>query len=238
MNGIGYVWIIRVFLLMALIAPLLFQLSRKVEDNYAFLGLIALIYLFYETLNYFFVTTGFFIIDIIVTYFIFYLLSYGCIFALGLRLPSLNNKSINLLIMLFLMIFLGLLLFNYSGSFLPTQLHKYPPRIYYISYATLMSLSLYKLLSTKYIFAFNNSIITFISSSTIWIYLWHILIIFLWNHFMKFLPTWLDNFVLMFLVVLSSALTITYIQKRTFQKVLSWELNPQYKEVISIIFLK
>lgn len=49
-GGVGYVWIIRVFLLIALISPAILMLKKKVKNNWIFLLLISLIYWGYENL--------------------------------------------------------------------------------------------------------------------------------------------------------------------------------------------
>ena len=71
-----------------------------------------------------------------------------------------------------------------TGSFVSTQLYKYPPTIYYLSYAFFAINAVF--LAVKDI-NLNNAlvrlIIVWLSSNSLWIYLWHIFAFYIWRHF-------------------------------------------------------
>ena len=104
---------------------------------------------------------------------------YAVLFALGLRIPQLNIRQMIIFMLLAFTAFAvaGSILWNASGAFVPTQEFKYPPSIYYLSYALGVSLLLWMvsdniLVLVKQLNIYNP--IMFIAQNTIWIYLWHI----------------------------------------------------------------
>ena len=108
---------------------------------------------------------------------------------------------------LFTFIVSGYLIYLNTGMFQPTQIMKYPPTIYYISYALFVSFLLFSIF--KRINLKQNRFIKFCSKSSLWIYLWHIL-------FLTIIPIILGelNWVLNYIIVLICSIGITYIQNR------------------------
>ncbi|MBH9579207.1 acyltransferase family protein [Inhella proteolytica] len=178
-GGIGYLWILRVFLCVALLAPWLQRWSQATASDAQFLGQLA--------------------VAAAVTQAVWLLaqpelqglalaalregvqvLSYAALFAVGLRLPRLQALGRRLLLG-----FAGALavaVFTYQlatlGSLQPTQLHKYPPQLPYLAYALLVSLALY--FSAPRVVAClpegtrRRALLDFCAQNSIWIYLWHI----------------------------------------------------------------
>ncbi|MGB6170259.1 MAG: acyltransferase [Geitlerinemataceae cyanobacterium] len=197
LDGIGYVWVIRVFLIIAVLSPGLLKLSQSIQENkkklYGAIG----IFLFYECVatwvenwdtsdiykniavvpgTLFYITQ-----NILIGKILFYAIAYSFVFLIGIWLRDLSRKSTQVLSRVFGLIFfiLGLLYFLNEGEFIRTQDYKYPPQLYYLSYALFMAILLYlgidylhkkQKLSNRYI----NQWIVFISSSSLWVYLWHI----------------------------------------------------------------
>jgi len=236
-SGIGYVWVIRVFILVALIAPFLSELNEKIDRDIEYFIILLTIYFFYELIYFFYRGTEIYVLDLIIKYFLFYLLPYGCLFGFGLRLPNLDNKSIFLLTIISLVVFMVETILNYSTHFVPTQQYKYPPRVYYLSYSLFALLSLYLLLNNTAPKIFNNSIHSFVSSSSIWIYLWHILFIYIWDFSIFFRPIWTNSFIIKFTIVLFLAIAATYLHK-TLAKIFIQKINSKNKEIFSAVFLK
>ncbi|AFZ25608.1 acyltransferase family protein [Cylindrospermum stagnale PCC 7417] len=251
LNGIGYVWIIRVFTLVALFASLLLSLYRFSKSESRFLALLSLIYLGYELL--FNLTQRFNlpsrILSSLVKDYLFYLMPYGCLFGLGMTLSKLRGRKILFIFGIFLTIFLLLAGYFYyrQGHFVSTQVFKYPPRIYFISYGVFMSLLSFFVVdkfSLKYnLSAKNNALITgitFISASSLWIYLWHIFFVYYWQTLvMEHLPKFRGSFVIDFLVVTLGAISVTYLQKKVISGVVKktrFGQNNSY--LLSILFLK
>ena len=236
-GGIGYVWIIRVFLLIAIIAPFLLNLHRKLNNIALFLAIIVIIYISYEFFIPIFLQSqasavantprsffGIILNNILISQFILLLIPYGCLFALGMVIEQIKNRSI-LIVSLFFGVIFFLLAYHYyaqSESFVLAQAYKYPPRLYYVSYGIFSSLLLY--LSAKLIFAniaIRNILLTFkfdqilifLSDSSLWIYLWHIFVLYYWRLFFKELgiPLYI---VPQFLIVTLISLLIVIFQKR------------------------
>lgn len=239
-SGIGYVWIIRVFILMAIIAPLLLKIHNLLDSNAKYFIAVFIFYVIYELIFHIYRNTGIYVLDIIINNFFFYIVPYGFLFSLGLRLPTLDKKSILIISYIFLSLFIGLLFFNYSSHFVSTQLYKYPPRLYYLSYAIFVSLNLYLLSnSQKLSNIFKSNFLLFMSSSSMWIYLWHILFVYCWNWTVPFRPAWTNNFMIMFCFVVVLATTATKIQKHFISKLtFSPKISQKTIKLLSIIFLK
>ena len=137
LTGVVNVWVIRVFVLIALIAPALVQMNRQVRSHTRYLSLLGAMYLGYELVL--FATKPY--IDSpageIVESTVLYLIPYALVFAVGLRLPALpRNQVLRLTVGSFAVCsVVGVLLSAVSGHFVFTQEFKYPPALYYLSYA-------------------------------------------------------------------------------------------------------
>src|SRR5579883_315771 len=251
LNGIGYVWIVRVFTLVALFANLLLKLYKFCKSEARFLALLAVIYLCYEILLDFTQHHNLHnaIISSLVNDYFFYLLSYGCLFGLGITLPKLQTKTILLVSGIFFILFLGCAVYYYHrlGHFVSNVDFKYPPRLYYVSYGIFASLLAFVIVSKLY-YKYNLGdkgnilikIIIFISSSTLWIYLWHIFFVYYWqNLIIKYLPNFASQFILAFLVVTLGAIAVTYVQKAAISRVIiKTRFGQKNSELLSILFLK
>lgn len=196
-DGIGYVWVIRVFLIIAVLSPWLLTVSPSIlKTRKRVLGAIALFLLYeglatcldnwdqseiYKNAGIISGTLFYLIENILVGKFLFYTIAYSFVFVIGIGLPSLRQRSAMLVSGIFgtLSLILGIYYSFNEGEFIRTQEYKYPPQLYYLSYALCISIFLYVLidylqkqqkLSNRYI----NQFIVFVSSSSLWIYLWHI----------------------------------------------------------------
>lgn len=223
-------------MLIAIVSPLLIELRRKFKQDFAFLGLLAIIYWGYELLLWISKTIpkpeiDNLLVDLLVNnlfFFIFlfnilfYILPYGCVFCLGLVLEKLNSIKVFCLGIFFLAIF-GILAYYYyslNGEFIPTQAYKVLPRLYYISYGLSISLFLYLLVGKIESFLVNshqrNSFfsesIIFISSSTLWIFLWHLV-------GLQYIDIWsmifpkASHYLIRYIIVLLSSIFLTWLHK-------------------------
>jgi len=221
-GGIGYVWVIRVFILVALILPPLSATYQKVGKK-KFLAILLLIYLLNEILSqiYPYLHLGsYHTIDQIFKNIIFYLLPFGCVAGLGIAIKDLDRHYLKNLATFFGMIFIAiaLIIFNTNGQFVPTQSFKYPPHAYYLSYALFVSTLLY-LWSISQSFAkiFDNKFIAFVGASSLWIYLWQILFLKLWylTGFGKEQPL---VFLIEYIIVIVLSLATVWLQKKAVSK--------------------
>lgn len=242
--GIDFVWIIRVFVLVAIVSPLLLKFKQRCAGTLYFPIAILGLYTLYEfwltnlngaiekwlsipvnsatgrsILNY---ASGA-IREIWVYQILFFLLPYACLFAVGMMFPNLKNRSIFAIFLIFLGIFLALTS-EFGGAMVPLQTYKYPPRIYYLSYGIAISSFLYWGLTwldrtfPKFLSTSNplTSGLVFFSSSTLWIYLWHDVFLrySFYVHKFLFLPDFFWKFPFQFLLVVILSVGITYLQKQ------------------------
>jgi fucose 4-O-acetylase-like acetyltransferase len=226
-SGIGYVWVIRVFILVSLIAPFVL-IYDKFPDNTqkkAFIT-VFIVYVLYEILLRYIPNSDQPFINVMLNDILYTAIPYGCIFFLGTRLYAMSGKSMLATSMIFLFLFAAyaFLLYKLNGHIIPTQKFKYPPTAYYISYAMFASIGLYWLSQTNiYPHIPGKDYMAFLGRSSMWIYLWHILILYLisWSHISI-------NFVLKYLVVLGAAVLIAMAQMILLKKVLI-SINSQEK---------
>ena len=102
---------------------------------------------------------------------------------------------------------------------------KYPFRIYYLGYAIGMNGLLVLLFrNDRLTRIFNNRLVTFISSHSLWIYLWHIL-------FVTISPSDLEWW-LRFAGVLLSSLVITFAQTQLVNWLEAKHIAPFFTDVL------
>lgn len=216
LEGIGYVWIIRVFLMVALTAPLLYRIHIHISNHLQYLGTLLALYVTYEVCLFYslpYINSGLGQKISLVTH---YLVPYSLIFALGLRIPDLSTR-INLSIMVSAAIIyaaLAIILFYDNGYIVTTWQYKYPPSAYYFSFA--LSGSLFCWIFGSYIwqiiqrFKRFKTILLFIAQNSLWIYLWHIPIV----DFLKM------HFVIEYIIVFLGAVSLTYVQVYIVQNII------------------
>ncbi len=223
-NGIGYVWIIRVYILCALTVPIIYELSKKIS-NHKMWFIILLIYIAYEIL---YLTVG--NSNLILKYIIYYIIPYGflCTF-IGMNLKEWDSKKVLKFAILFIAIFVIIAVTKtlLGGVFQPISKEKYPPTLYYLSYGIGITLLLYYLIGKKNIFnikvKLNKPFIIFVSTHTMWIYLWHIFYLTCINYTLNNIH-WLVKYVA---IVIASIIT-TYVQSKLVNKI-------KYKFIRSIL---
>lgn len=230
-SGIGYVWIIKVFILVAMISPLIFKLHTKISSHKKYFLLLALIFIIYEFLRYLslpYIQNG---AGKAISYITHYIVPYGVVFAVGLRIPLLKNVQIKYIsivcFLLFAITAVGLYLFY--GHFVPTQNYKYPPSIYYFSYALFVSCTLWyysKEIEAIFSKIKIEKVITFMAHNSIWIYLWHIPIVKYFN----------AHFLIKYIVVISLATLLAFMQVYFVKKIITKLSSETLKKNIKILF--
>lgn len=182
LSGIGFVWVIRVFLLVALLAPAINQFNRRIKSGYHYSACLLTVYAAYELMIYAAGVDHGFLVRLLLVQVVWYAVPYGLIFAIGLRMPTFSNKQILFMGIGFLVIFgiAAIVLYMKNGIPIQTQNFKYPPRLYYLSYAIGACAMLW--LASDYILPLLKKTVMydgmlFIARNSIWFYLWHILFI-------------------------------------------------------------
>ena len=194
-NSIGYVWIIYVYLICAIVTPFIKNYSYK--NKYILSGILLILYvIFYNCFdNYYFMI------------FILYPIIYSLITFVGINYEKLKKSYRIIFIATCLTVFLTLFIRYYilNGDFALLNKFKYPPKIYYISYTlgiSFLLIEIFKKIKFKY-----NRIISFVSKNSLWIYLWHILSIQIVSKMM------IENNVLKFIFVFVITIIIVFIQQ-------------------------
>ena len=219
-NGIGYVWIIRVYILCAISVVILMNIKKYKKI------IIISLFIIYEILYY---TIG--DINEFFQYGVYYLIPYGllCVYV-GMQAKNWDNKKLLKVTAIFLLVFVIIFTVFYITKNQITKIsdYKYPPRLYYLAYGIGISLLLYYLIDRKNILnikeKLNNKLISFIGSHTMWIYLWQIFYLNTFA-FAKFEVKWYEKYI--YLVVMS--IISTYIQSKIVKK-----LNIKNKTVKAI----
>lgn len=167
-SAIGYVWIIYVYMICAILMPLLLKVDISIKRNRVIIMSMFVLYIILYSVN----TSYYFRI------FILYPIIYGLISLLGLNWEKADKKFKYsfIFINIFIFIMLAILYYEINGYFVITGKYKYPPKIYYLSYTLGVSFALIEIFKN---FHFKRcwltSYVVFLSKSSLWFYLWHIL---------------------------------------------------------------
>jgi peptidoglycan/LPS O-acetylase OafA/YrhL len=206
--GIGYVWIMLIYLYSALLVPIIERIGFSVKA----IVTVILFYLAYEILYHFQIGTN----NIFIETTFYYIIPYGLLTYIGYNLEKIKRKKLIVYIAANLVFFIATAFYLYArtGSLQQVQAYKYPPRLYYLSYGIFCSLSLMTICKNKrYEKYFNNRIMQYISSHSMWIYLWHILTLSAYEKL--HLP---ENWILKFLAVSISAILIVILVNKFLDK--------------------
>lgn len=221
-----YVWIIRVFLIIAFVAPFLYKLTTRFTNQQFWLFFIVILvaYEFVAKLS-----------DNNVYYYLTMCIPYMMLFSYGVVSKRMTKRNL-LLVACFSIVVFGLTAIYYyatTGTFQPTQICKYPPQIYYTSYAIAVTTALwiYRKNIERCCDALGlSNILSFIGSHTLWIYFWHIIILLV-------ISTRLSNSIVLFSIVFIGAVVIDWLQVRFIDWLMCRTNNERVKKNITIIFL-
>lgn len=174
--GIGYVWIILIYLYSAMLIPVFAKLKLSSKGFI----IVCAAYILYEIAYYYKLglSGSSFIKDFIDTTF-YYIIPYGVLTYLEYNYFKMKNRTKLIIALVSYIVFISLAVYYRSalGSFQLVQIAKYPPRLYYLSYGVGCSFALLILCEKKNLKIYGNMVIRFIASHSMWIYLWHILVL-------------------------------------------------------------
>ena len=184
-GGIGYVWIFKVYVYLALMTPFALRFSASAISNSRYLALLAIAL----SLNWLLVAWVHGSSDArsteVLDALLFVIVPYAVLYLYGMRLSSLKTSTILLISAVALVVFYAMAAARMDevGVFVPTQADKYPPGPYYLSYA-LAAVNLVYLgaRAVPPMSRFLRSAIIWLSANAMWIYLWHILGIYIWAY--------------------------------------------------------
>lgn len=212
-GSIGAVWIVKVYLLIALLTPVIDYLEKKIDSSIILIGsgylvIVIFNYLSLITMKYLFIQE-----------YIIYAVQYSIIALMGLRFVKRKKSGIIICVISIIVLLNSVIV---TGSFEPSAF-KYPPQTYYLSYGLLCSVILYYLLDNlkKYKISENNVII-WLSTHSFSIYINHIY--YLWLFFVFGKIGIRLNYVLEYLILILSSILQTMI--------LEYLKNKKYNQLI------
>lgn len=219
LEGIGYVWIIRVFLMIMLLTPLLVRFEQLCKREFLY-GVVCLVFLLLNDIildSFAFPIFELKIMNIFFTDYIMYFVGYIPSFMLGLRMryASYKIKSVYTIGCIACLVIAGWCYTHTYGC--PVRLspeYKFPPKFYFLIYGTTISMLLW--ISKRYVgividFLKLKSIAIHVGQNSIWIYLWHI-------PFIPVLYSFVDSWLIRYVLVFVSALLMFEVQKQLAQR--------------------
>jgi len=183
-DGIGFVWVFKVYIILALLTPFAIKFSQSKMSNHTYFALLIALYILYELVLALVVNA---ISPEYLRFFnsvIFVIAPYSILYLYGMRASLLSNRQLIGVLLLSLTIFVSLMIFKYIqlGQFVTSQEFKYPPTLYYLSYAFFALNSVYLVIRAVEIKSTKlREVIFWLSSHSLWIYLWHIMGFFIWR---------------------------------------------------------
>lgn len=240
-NGIGFVWIFKVYMILALLTPLGLRLSKtaSIKNRTYFISIICLFFSYQILLHLFFDRIPMEYREVVSNTFLL-LIPYAALYLYGLRLHLIKERTLQVIILVSLVVYGYLAVTKYldTGAYVSTQDYKYPPQLYYLSYAFFFINLIYYLIS-KYLAIKNERLIigiVWLSSNSLWIYLWHIMAFYLWITFINDLQLNIKPF-LLFIIKASFlflfGIVVTYLQVRF----VDWQLAKDKPKLQKILLL-
>lgn len=203
--SIGYIWIMRVFIIMSLVIPLLYTLCRRLSwIQVCFFTALIILTQHYVILliNLIHQESVKFILD----EFVPYLVGYSAIAFPALKIRFLSSKQI---LITWLILLLSILFFFYFEGVSSPQYYKYPPQSLYILYGLFCSIGLwYAKPVIMRLIPISNRAIMYLSKNSMWIYLWHIIPVYLVDYFSNIFISWTLRYV--FVLAMALFLTAAY----------------------------
>lgn len=227
-DGIGYVWIIRIYLIVGVLGPLL---VKKMKINiYYILFYYILFEMILVSFDLFKIKNS--ILEVLILtplpYVLFFV--YGFIFSSFEKIKKFNFY--NFIFGIFIISF-GYFLYRVKREWFFKFYLKYPPRLLYIFYGILISNLL--IFNRNIFFRIHNiyfrQVVSFIGKSTLWIYLWHIVII----YGILFLERKIIiDYKILFSVTVIISTVITFLQNKIIDYLI--EIFPNTKNKIEVLF--
>lgn len=175
-ESIGFVWVVRVFLLMMLITPIFLKARLDCISKYIIVLLAFIFCSILLQLSYDIVVLPH-SIDIVYVEYLQYVFGYGIVYIVALRYNYSKKKERNITLIFGFLAFLICAFYYYLRFGLPIEFYlyfKYPPTVPYLSYGILICLILMGIQKYIPLKIVSNPSVAFIGKNTFWLYLWHI----------------------------------------------------------------
>lgn len=226
-DGFGYVWIFRIYALLALLTLPLLALARRVASplRWGALGLGVLVAMEFVSpwaLAHDLSESGEEWLRLVVLA----APAYAALFAHGLRLHEWGRRGLLGAALLGLLLFAGFTAWAMARpeGYQPPRAFKYPPRLYYLSWGLVVS-HLLVLLRHPLARRVPKAPVVWLSRNSMWVYLWHIPAVHHLQELGELLPLLANHWPLRGLLLLASGLVGVVLQQalvRTALRVCPW----------------
>lgn len=230
---VPYLFIFKLYIFLALITPLVLYAKKSIPNLSKYYFIVLASYCFYELVKFLasYYVDGKLLLQLNSN--IFGLLAFSIVYLYCLRLNEFNHRAILAISFLLFLVFAAIFSWKFfeTGQFIQTQTDKHPPGIYYLSYA-LFCLNLVYLACALFLRKIlPMKIVSWVSSNSLWVYLWHLMAIEVYYSFnVKFSDQLLGSMV-MLTFIFSFGICFTLLQKKIVEIFL---INSQYKALIHI----
>lgn len=199
---LGMLWVIWVYIVCALLIPVIHKIKYDCSSVLLMVGLL----IAFQCLCIFTNLSD----NRILYCTIFTIIPYGFMTWLGYYYGDINKKTKIILgsLSVLTFVFSAIVLNNNDKSLLISD-YKYPAQIYYLSYALPFIFALFEFLP-KFDKYPVSSVTKFISKSSLWIYLWHMLILYVVKMFIEDKSYWWLQYVL----IVSISVFIVWLQNK------------------------
>ena len=209
-NLLGMLWVIWVYIVCALLIPIVNTLNLKAGIQWALISLLFVFQVFCSCTD---------LADNRILYCsLFTIIPYGFLTYWGFFYCDMNTKNKSVLAAGSLIVFgvITAILWYKDGLAFPISDYKYPAQIYFLCYAIPIIVVLLEVLP-KFDKYKPSPLVQFISISSLWIYLWHILVLYAVKLFIEDSALWW----LQYIIVIFVSVIITWIQNKTVEHLIS-----------------
>ncbi len=219
-GGIGYFWIVRIYLLVAIIAPFLCKINKAIKNNFLFLSIV-LVILLGNTLVYYLCWGENKFVDLLLENYVMSLLAYASVYMVGIRIVQEKDFAVLAFIVFAAGTVVTQICISVCGGKYIVSAYKYPPQLAYIFFGLALSLLLWLLVDK---FATNregNKVILWLSRESFNIYLAHVVILsFLsWgDKYVQKVPL-MNQWAVRYFVILIGSISIIYILDKIIKKI-------------------
>lgn len=206
-KGMGYVWIVKVYLIMALFALPLTKINKIINNDWFFIVLISS----WMILQFVIIRIPFLYSKFVISDYVYYVIPYVTLETLGIRWQTgtIQFKERVTVLMVVSLICLTLLLRNFNPSSF-----KYPPDYYYVIYGTTISFILLLVVPNRRVQFFE-----YISKNSFNIYLLHIIVLLVYNFTVDMINiSFINIWWIKFIIVTISSIFLAYITNSINQK--------------------
>ena len=207
-DGIGYVWFVRVTLMLATVSPFLLIAQNKLSRMQQIIIFLTLVVVYIGLISVYKSNILSYWPNLFLYLYPIFLLGYGIVYAFGMQYYKLDRKT---KVGVFCLFFICCII-AYLCGVKNVSADKYPPGILYLSWGGVWAIVLYELF-TKINIKKVPWMFSFLSKNSFDIYLYHIIPLlilkYITNSFVKFVN---QNWIIQYMFVLGIAFTITLIK--------------------------